>query len=493
MFISIKQILTKMRKAILFLAIIISTSLFNSCAVNPVTGKKQLVLMSEAQEIQMGKEADPQIIGEYGLYENPELQKFINAKGQQMAAISHRPNIGYNFRIVDSEVVNAFAIPGYVYFTRGIMANFNNEAEFAGVLGHEIGHITARHTVSQQANATLGQIGLLAGMIISPTIAKYGQQASQGLSLLFLKFGRDAERQADELGVEYSSKINYDAHQMADFFGTLERLSANNANQLPDFLSTHPNPGERMNTVDRLATQWQKKENLTNPVVSRNNYLKMIDGLIYGADPKQGFVENNMFYHPVLKFQFPIPSNWKTNNSPQSFQMAEADGKALMILSLAPGKTLQEAASTVIKNYGLTIVQNDQTTINGLSVLRVIADQPADQQQQSTALRTLSYFIAYGNNIYHMIGVTDLNSYSYYDNIFSNTMSGFRQLTDQEKINRKPERIKIITATGNTTLGEILTIRGTNDAKKREDIAILNGMTLKERISKGMMVKTIDK
>ncbi|MBU0696673.1 MAG: M48 family metalloprotease [Bacteroidetes bacterium] len=483
-----------MNKNLLSISIvIISTFLFNSCAINPVTGKKQLVLMSEAQEIQMGKDADPQIIAEYGLYENQELQNFISAKGKQMAAISHRPNIEYNFRIVDSEVVNAFAIPGYVYFTRGIMANFNNEAEFAGVLGHEIGHITARHTVSQQANATLGQIGLLAGMIISPTIAQYGQQASQGLSLLFLKFGRDAERQADELGVEYSSKINYDAHQMADFFGTLERISAKNNNQLPDFLSTHPNPGERMVTVDKLATQWQRKEKLTDPIVARNSYLKKIDGIVYGEDPKQGFVENNTFYHPVLKFQFPIPANWKTNNSPQSFQMAEADGKALMMLSLAPGKTLQEAANAVIKNYNLTVVQNDQTTINGLSVLRVIADQPADQQKQSPAIRTLSYFIAYGNNIYHMIGVTDANSFSYYDTLFSNTMSGFRQLTDQEKINRKPDRIKVITATGNTTLGEILTIRGINDGKKREDIAILNGMTLKEPVVKGLMVKVIDK
>ena len=213
--------------------------LINSCAVNPVTGKKQVVLMSEAQEIQMGKEADPQIVAEYGLYENKELQDFINSKGKQMAAISHRPNLEYSFKIVDSEVVNAFAVPGgYVYFTRGIMANFNNEAEFAGVLGHEIGHITARHSVAQQTKSTLGQVGLLAGMVISPTLAKFGQQASQGLGLLFLKFGRDAERQSDELGVEYATKIKYDANEMANFFGTLERLSASNENQLlPHFQS----------------------------------------------------------------------------------------------------------------------------------------------------------------------------------------------------------------------------------------------------------------
>ncbi len=488
-------------KRLLFTALTIFTiSLFNSCAINPVTGKKQIVLISEQQEIQMGKEADPQVIAEYGLYDNQEMQNLINTKGKQMAAISHRPNLEYNFRVVDSEVVNAFALPGgYVYFTRGIMANFNNEAEFAGVLGHEIGHITARHTVSQQTKATLSQIGLIAGMIISPTIAQFGQQASEGLSLLFLKFSRDDETQADELGVEYSSKIKYDAHQMADFFNTLERLSANNANQLPDFLSTHPNPTSRRNKVDKLATEWQNKENLTNPIVNRNSYLKMIDGLIYGEDPKQGFVENNVFYHPVLKFQLPVEVDWQYHNSPQSFQMASKDGKALIMMSFAQGKTLQEAATNTMQKYGLTIVQSDQTSINGLDVLRVIADQPTNQQQQqqqqqqTQGLRTLSHFISYGGNIYHVIGVTSVTDYNYYDDIFANILSGFRVLTDQEKINRKADRIKIKTATSNTTLSNLFKFYGITDTKKQNEYAILNGMKLGDQVPKGMMFKIVGK
>lgn len=448
--------------------------------------------MSEAQEIQMGKEADPQIVAEYGLYEDQELQNFISAKGKQMGAISDRPNLTYHFKIVDSEVVNAFAVPGgYIYFTRGIMAHFNNEAEFAGVLGHEIGHVAARHSVNQQAKSTLGQIGLLAGMVLSPTVAQYGQELSQGLGVLFLKFGRDAEREADELGVKYSSKIKYDAHQMAGFFGTLENLSQDNANQLPDFLSTHPNPGERMETVKQLATQAQRKENLANPIVNRNSYLKMIDGLVYGKDPKQGFVEDGKFYHPVLKFQFPIPNGWKSNNSPQAFQMGEPNGKAIMTLSLAPGQNLQETANSTIQKFGLTVVNSDQTTINGLQAIRIIADQAENQEQQSPALRTLSYFIADGGNIYHLIGITALNTFNTYDNLFSSTMTGFKKLTDPDKINRKADRIKIITATTNTNLNEILNIRKENSAQRRKEIAVLNGMALTQPIAKGTMVKVI--
>ncbi len=475
------------------ISILFTFSLFNSCAVNPVTGKKQLSFTSEAQEIQMGKDADPQIMAEYGLYENKELQNFISAKGKQMGAISDRPNLTYHFKIVDSEVVNAFAVPGgYVYFTRGIMAHFNNEAEFAGVLGHEIGHIAAKHSVSQQAKSTLGQIGLLAGMVLSPTVAQYGQELSQGLGVLFLKFGRDAERQSDELGVKYSSKIGYDAHQMAGFFGTLQNLSEDSGNSLPSFLSTHPNPGDRMATVEQLATQTQKRLNLKNPVVNRNSYLKMIDGLVYGKDPKQGFVEDNIFYHPVLKFQFPIPNGWKTNNSPQVFQMADPQGKAIMNFTLAPGKNLQEAASTTIQKYGLTVVQSDQTTINGLNTIRVIADQAGNQQQQSPALRTLSYFIADGDRIYHMIGITALATFDNYDNLFSSTMSGFKRLTDAEKINRKPDRIKIITTTSNTNLDELLRIRKETSAQRKRETAVLNGMTLTQSIPRGTMIKVID-
>lgn len=170
-----------------------SVALFNGCATNPVTGKKQVVLMSESQELAMGKEADPQIVAQFGLYEDANLQNFIKQKGQEMAAISHRNNIPYEFKIVDSDVINAFAVPGgYVYFTRGIMAHFNNEAEFAGVLGHEIGHIAARHTVEQQRNALFSQLGLIAGIVIAPELAQFAEAASQGLGLMMLKFGRDA-------------------------------------------------------------------------------------------------------------------------------------------------------------------------------------------------------------------------------------------------------------------------------------------------------------
>src|SRR5688572_195140 len=169
-----------MKKLVIISFLFLTAYLLPSCATNPVTGKRQVALISEEQEIAMGIDADPQIVAQFGLYEDANLQAFINQKGKEMAAVSHRPELNYTFRIVDSDVLNAFAVPGgFVYFTRGIMAHFNNEAEFAGVLGHEIGHITARHSVSQQSKAILGQIGLIGAMVISPELAQFGQAASR--------------------------------------------------------------------------------------------------------------------------------------------------------------------------------------------------------------------------------------------------------------------------------------------------------------------------
>lgn len=480
-----------MKKLFFICSLLFTYVLIDSCARNPVTGKSQVVFMSEAQEIAMGQEADPQIIAQFGLYEDSSLQNFITTKGRQMAAISHRPNLTYHFRIVESEVLNAFAVPGgYVYFTRGIMAHFNNEAEFAGVLGHEIGHVAARHSVAQQRNQILGQVGIIAGVIINPELGRFAETAAQGLGLLFLKFGRDDERESDRLGVEYSTKIGYDAHQMAGFFTTLERQGARAGSvELPDILSTHPNPGDRHNAINKLATEWQQKQNLTNPKINRNEYLRRIEGLIYGEDPRQGYLENSVFYHPVLRFQFPTPQGWNYQNTPQMVQFAPKDGRALMMFMLGRGNSLQEAANNAVQQYKLQVQESRGTTINGMPALYMIADQPAQQQGQAS-IRTISYFIQQGQTIYHFIGVSALNEFQNYLGAFNNSMQNFRELTDPAKLNKKPDRIRLRTVTSNTTLGNALRTFNMPQAKM-EELSILNGMQLTDQVSAGTLIKTI--
>lgn len=478
-----------MKKYLIISCLSLSFCLINSCARNPVTGKRQVALISESQEIAMGQEADPQIIAQYGLYEDSILQAFINQKGQQMAAVSHRPKLKYTFRIVDSDVINAFAVPGgYVYFTRGIMAYFNNEAEFAGVLGHEIGHITARHSVSQQSKAILTQVGMIGAMIVKPELAQFGEAASQGLGLLFLKFGRDAERQSDDLGVEYSTKIGYDARQMAGFFNTLQRQGeASGAQELPDFLSTHPNPGDRNTAVAKKAAEVQKQTPNAKFIINRNEYLRRIEGLIYGEDPKGGYLENNVFYHPVIKIQFNVPQDWNYQNTPQQVIMAPKDGKAMMFLAQAQGSNLNEAVSATMQAYKLQVVSSRETSVNGLPAVMVEAQQ---QNQQGGVIRTLSYFIQHNGSIYHMIGAAGAADFNNYSSYFMNTMQSFRNLTDPARINKKAERIRLKTVRQETTLEQAL--RGFNAPEKRlNELAILNGMALNDKVAAGTMIKLI--
>lgn len=448
--------------------------------------------MSEEQEIAMGKSADPEIVAQYGLYENKPLQEFITQKGKEMAAISHRPNLNYEFKIVDSEILNAFAVPGgYVYFTRGIMAHFNNEAEFAGVLGHEIGHITARHSVAQQTKSVLGQVGLIGSMILVPQVADFAEPLSQGLGLLFLKFGRDAERQSDELGVEYSSKIGYDAKEMAGFFNTLERKTAGTEGaELPDFLSTHPNPGERNITVNNLSVEWKKKLNLNNPNINRDSYLRRIEGLVYGEDPKQGFLEKDVFYHPVLKFQFPVPAGWNYQNTPQRVQLAPKDGKALLMMTLGQGSTPQEAMNTVVKNNNLQVIESNQLSINGLNALAVIADVKPQEGQNSSSVRTMSYYIQYNQKIYVLLGASSAADFNNYSGIFSQSMKNFRELKDAAKLNKQPERVRIKSVYQSGTLKQALAYYKVPESRM-EELSILNGMQLTSNVQKGSLIKII--
>jgi len=363
----------------------------SSCAVNPVTGKKTVSLMSESQEIALGKQSDPAIIAEYGLYENAALQQLIDARGKEMGAISHRPQLTYTFRILDSPVVNAFALPGgYIYFTRGILAHFNNEAELAGVLGHEIGHVTARHADEQYTRQVFSQALLFGGMMLSKELRTFSRETQTAMALLFLKYSRDNETQSDALGVEYSTKIGYDAREMSKFFNTLKALS-DDRGSLPGFLSTHPEPGNRVVRVAELADDWQARDQHGPYKVNQDSYLRLVDGLVYGEDPRQGYVDQDVFYHPEMKFLFPVPKGWHLQNSPTQVVMVPEDKSALLLFTLAEGASLRDAADKALAAYELQADASRQLTVNGLPALQV--DSRQIEQDPSTGATTTTQVV----------------------------------------------------------------------------------------------------
>jgi predicted Zn-dependent protease len=484
----------KLNIPVLIMLFIATVLLVISCAVNPVTGKKQIMLMSEAQEIQLGLSYDPQVMATFGAYPDQNLQNFVQSRGVEIGKISHRPNLEYHVRVVDSPVVNAFAVPGgYIYLTRGILAQLNNEAELEGVMAHELGHIAARHTVSQQSKQQIGQLLLIGGMIASEKFAQYAQYALQGMQLLFLKFSRDDERQADALGVEYSSKLGYDAHKMADFFKVLQKMSLSESQGgIPTFLSTHPDPGDRYNDVNKSATEWQTQLNLGSYKVNQDSYLQMINGIIYGEDPKQGYVEGNTFYHPELKFKFSFPDGWKLENSPLQVSITPSDQKALMLFTMSSQKTLESAVDTTIAEYKLTLQDSKKTTVNGLLAI-VIQCKQVSQDQSTGATQTnivRSYFISHGGLIYVFHGVAAETDFLTYGSIMNSSMTTFSDLTDASKINVKPKKVEIVKVQRAGTLSEAFAYYRVPQ-KQYNELALLNDIELTDQVQVGKLIKII--
>jgi predicted Zn-dependent protease len=443
-----------------------------------------------------GAKPDPAVIAQFGLYNSSTLQNLIDAKGKQMTSVSDRPG-DYGFTVVDSPIINAFATPdGHVYFTRGIMAYFNDEAQFSGVLGHELGHITAQHGKKQQTRSTISSIGLLLGSVVAPKLMQsVGGVAQQVVGLGMLKYSRNDENEADGLGVKYSTKIGYDASHMADFFQTLQRTEAQTgAGGIPTFLSSHPNSADRYTRVKGLASQAKQSAGRSTFAVNRNQYLRAIEGLNYGEDPRQGFVESGVFYHPDLKFRFPIPSGWKSQNSPEQFQMAEPNGKALLVFLGAGNGTLDAAAQSLAKSIGLQSANAQKTTINGFPAMVIEGDQVQQDQsgQQAAGAHVLAQLIQDGQSVYAFVGLAAPASFGTYAPQFQRAAQGYARLTDASKLNRQPEHIRIKTAASNTTLSSALAANGI-PSKRYQELAILNGMQTNTQLPKGTLFKVVGK
>ncbi len=461
-----------------------------SCAVNPVTGKRQLMLLSEDNELALGQQTDQDVLATYGVYDDPELVNYVSAIGAKMGSLSHRPNLNYTFKVLDSPVVNAFAVPGgYIYLTRGILAYLNNEAELAGVMAHEIGHVAARHTAQQYTSATLAQLGLGVGAMLSETIRKYAGLAQFGVSMLFLKFSRDNEREADALGVEYSSKAGYDSNNMANFFVTLERLyPSEDQSGLPGWFSTHPNPPDRITAIKKNTQKWQSQLQMQQYAMNRDNFLTKVDAINFGEDPRQGYVAGNTFYHPEMKIQFPVPSGWKLNNTPSQVQMFTEQQDAIILFSLAQETSPSAAASSFVSSSQAAVKSNETIKVNNLQAQRVISDVTTEQGVISLD----SYFIQKDNKIYVFHGYTSQAKFNTYLPTFNQSMGQFKALTDASKINVKPEKLVIKKVQRAGTLRTAMQQLGVAQ-DKLEATAIMNGMQLEDAVAANTLIKTVVK
>jgi len=455
------------------------------CPVNPATGERQLILISEAQEIELGRQGAQQVEASIGLYDDAALQEYVNRIGQELAANSEKPNLPWSFKVVDDVVVNAFALPGGpIYVTRGILAHFNSEAELAGVLGHEIGHVTARHSAEQISRAQAAQLGLGIGYIFLPEIAAYGDVFGAGLGLLFLKFSRDDERQADDLGFRYMRRSGYDATEMVGIFEMLGRISATaGGSGLPAWLSTHPDPGQRRERMEQRLAQVGADPGGT---VERARYLQMIDGLVFGENPRNGFFRGSTFLHPDLQFQLDFPPAWRTQNMTRQVVALSPDEDAIIQLTLADESSADQAADSFFYQSGVQVGRISRTPINGLPARSGYFNATASD---GTEFSGLAVFIEYGKLVYSLLGYTLADRWTTYDDVFRSSFGSFDRLTDPAALNAQPARLETVRIDRSMTLAQFA--ERYPSTVEIETLELINRLGADETIAAGELVKRV--
>ncbi len=317
--------------------------LLGSCAVNPVSGKQDFVLMSEEAELEVGRKTAPAILREFGYYDDAALQAYVQRVGEELAAHSHRTNLVYRFTVLDSTDVNAFALPGgYIYITRGMLAYLNSEAQLAAVLGHEIGHVTARHGVQQQSAAQAADIGFTLGSILLPGLGNPGAQQLFGTlgSALLSGYGREHELEADRLGAEYMAQSGYNPHEIIAVIGMLKhqetfakQLAAEEQREPRTYhglFATHPDNDTRLQQVVAGARALQRPGATR---VNQHEFLNALKGLTFGDSEREGVRRGNQFYHQDLGFALSFPAGWRVENRPDSLIATAPQGDGILHVS----------------------------------------------------------------------------------------------------------------------------------------------------------------
>jgi len=465
-------------------ALVLIAGTLAGCARNPATGHNELMLVSESQEVAMGQQYDSQVVATIGLYPDPALQSYIQTLGKRLAATSERPNLPWTFRVVDDPAVNAFAVPGgFVYVTRGILAHMNNEAQLATVVGHEIGHVTARHTAAEMSKEQVATLGLVVGSIANKQVAQYAGVAQQALSVLFLKFSRDNENQADELGVRYSSRANFDSREMVNVMKVLDRLSATEGGRLPEWLSTHPNPGNRVEHISSLISKQQT--DFTGATINREGYERKLDGIMFGANPREGFFKNGVFYHPDLRFSLAFPNGWRVMNSKQAVAAQSPQQDAIIELTLTQGSSADQAARSFLSTEGIQAGTLTRGNVHGLTASAAPFAATTDQG----TLRGSAIFVEYNNHVYRLLAYSPEQSWGNYQSVAQQALTSFGPVNDPAVLNVQPQHVALFTLDRRTTIADLA--RQRPSPAPVATLALINQVEENEQLEPGRIMKWV--
>jgi predicted Zn-dependent protease len=468
-----------------------------ACATNPVTGKSQMSLLSEAEELAIGQQQDAEIRREMGVYDDPALQNYVSEIGQELARVSHRPNLPWTFTIVDSPAINAFALPGgYIYVTRGILAYLDDESELAGVLGHEIGHVTARHAAQAYTRQAQAGIGLTILSIFVPGVQPFTELGSAGLGVLFLKNDRAAELEADRLGVEYGSTAGWDPAGVPRFLATLARVDALSEDGVPNWLSTHPAPESRVGRAEPIAGKF------ASPAATRKNrdeYLDRLAGLVHGDNPKDGIVRGNEFLHPDLRLGLTFPDGWEVINSPEAVMAREPGTEHYMVLQevdqarvrQAPGaagtRAVGDIAVAAMRAAGYSVVDGRMEQINGQSAYVGLYRGTA---KGAGKVMMRAAHVAVGRQVYVVAGFAPEAEFALVDRDLTPAIQSFRTLSAAEAARVQPNRVDFYVVKAGDSWQSIAVRQGRNIVNAAT-LAIMNDHDVSAQPQPGDRIKIV--
>lgn len=439
-----------MVRASLILVLLLVVGALSGCATNPVTGDSDFVLMSEEKEKSLGRELHQKILRQKGAYDDPELQAYVQRIGSSLASVSHRQNLDYQFTVIDSPQVNAFALPGgYIYIERGLLAYLNSEAELAAVLGHELGHVTARHSVRQHSASTTTQV---LASVVAATTGVYGAQdvANIASTALVRGYGREHELEADRLGAQYLARAGYDPAAMLKVIRVLKdqevydtrqaRAEGREPRAYHGLFSTHPDNDQRLKEVIAAADQYRQSGKKRPD--GRDAYLAQIDGLVFGASEREGVQRGNRFYHRGLDFALSFPEGWSIENLPDRLVATPPGEDGLIQFSIKEADRRVAPKAFLVQTFGLQSLSNEQLIRHqGMDGYTAVAPRKTPM-----GVRPVRYVVFYrGDEALVIAGLAkDERSPYKYDKEVLATARSFHPLTKTEQKLAEPQRIRIV-------------------------------------------------